>query len=82
MYILLNKILKSGTEGMLCCELSQIRHALLRKDNSFKPLPIGKLAEILALKVCDVTQTNLIHIQRIFGNTSVILCLNAVKKLK
>ena len=49
MDILLNIRLKLGTEGRLCCELSQIRPAILRKDNSFKPLPIRKLAEILAL---------------------------------
>ena len=49
MDIVLNIRLKLGTEGMLCCELSWIRPALLRKDNSFKPLPVGKLAEILAL---------------------------------
>ena len=47
MDILLNIRLKLGTGGMLCCELSRICPALLRKENSFKPLPVGKLSEIL-----------------------------------
>ena len=34
---------------MLCCLLSPICPTHLRKDNSFKTLPVGKLAEILAL---------------------------------
>jgi hypothetical protein len=43
MDILLNITLKLSTEGMLFCELSQICPALLRKENSIKPLPVGKL---------------------------------------
>jgi hypothetical protein len=49
MDILLNIRLKLVTEGMLCCELQRILPVQLRKDNSFKSLPVGKLAEILAL---------------------------------
>jgi hypothetical protein len=49
MDILLNIRLKLVTEGILCCEMLRIYPALLRKDKSFKPLPVGKLAEILAL---------------------------------
>ena len=36
---------------MLCYLLSPICPTHLRKDKSFKPLPVGKLAEILALMV-------------------------------
>ena len=42
-------LLNLSKEGMLCCKLSQICPLLLRKDNSSKPLPVGKLGEILAL---------------------------------
>ena len=34
---------------MLCCLLSPICPTHLRKDKSFKPLLVGKLAEILTL---------------------------------
>jgi hypothetical protein len=47
MDILLYIRLNLSTEGMLCCELSRIRHTFLRRDNSNKP--VGKLGEILEL---------------------------------
>ena len=44
---------------MLCCDLSQIYPVFLRKDNYFKPLPVGKLAEILALDKTPKEQQDL-----------------------
>ena len=44
-----NLKIKMEYNKMLNCFLLPICHTHLRKDKSFKPLPVGKLAEILAL---------------------------------
>ena len=52
MYILLNIRLQLEKEGMICHNLSQICHAPLRKGNYIQTLPVGKLVEILVLRIC------------------------------